>query len=474
MNKLLKYINFSRPQASDDSLLSHISKIIQQSSNNSGPEYYLNKEDELNSVNPQEVSKMLKFLRILKLLEFEEEINLMKQEESTASFNKSNLFESIEDTEKEINENIEILIEKMSEFKQIIRKEFVKESDSENLKNFKLALDEINLNLKKSIELINKNNNVSNNEELPSSQSLQDTSSNKIKFDLFHQISEDFSDHPNECSKSVVGVKFLQNNKIELFTDLRYMCDFESNGHIVISDGYPGQCLIIYDRLNFNYIKTVNLNGRMGRVAGVCAVNDEKLLCVVDWTNSCLYLLDSNYTLIMDKNLIKVKNHRKKWYEAITYNPKEGKFYLISRESCSIIVFDKALNELSDIQLCTAQASFESIKYYNEKFFICDSENKCVYVYKGDFKEKLTFGSLNLDCPTDVIIPTSGKFANNYVLVLEFGRRNLKIFDLLNNYQFTACVNIETSFSNNGLLIDNILIINSDSKELHVYEIDVV
>jgi hypothetical protein len=448
MNKLLKYLSFSYPQTSTESLLSHISKIVQNRNNSNNS---MKNNNELININQKEISSILKFLRIF---EFEEEISFMKENEN------NNMIESLESIEGEINKKIEVMIKKFEELKFLIRNGL-----DNNQIAFREKLVHIKINLEKNIEILN--NSIIQSQKQSNDKECQFKSS--IKFELYSQFSEDENllAKRRESKRLIenIDLKPLVRIKNELFTDLRYISDFEVNNHLVVSDGYPGQCLIIFDRSTSDFIKTVNLNGKFGRIAGVCALNDKKQILVVDWTNTCLYLLDFKYDLIKEKKLAAVlKNNRKRWYEAITYNPLNEKIYLLSRESCSVIIFDKDLNELDEIQLCSGQASFESIKYFSEKLYVTDSENKCVYAFDADLKKKFCFGNSILECPTDILIN------EQFIFVLEFGRKDLKVFNA-SNYEFIKIINIDTCFSNNGVLVDNKLVINSDSKELHLYNL---
>ena len=460
MNKLLKYLNFSYPQTSTENLLNHISKIIENNNyNNSKNTECSNKssklDTELENINSNEISRILKFLRIF---EFQEEINFIKE---TENINEVNATESFESIEKEINEKIDIMIKKFEEFKNIMRNAL---QNNQNINTIKAQLYEINSNLSKNIEILTSQT---------SKAQIQSKPNELIKFKLSSQSSEDdnlFENRKNSAylleNINLNSLQFIKNN---IFTDLRYICDFEANGHIVITDGYPGQCLIIYDRSDLSFIKTVNLNGQMGRLTGVCALNEKKQLVVVDWSHTCLYLLNSEYKLIQTKTLTSVlKNNRKRWYEAIAYNNKVEKFYLIARESCSVLIFDKDLNELNEIQLFSGQASFESIRYYDGKIYVSDSENHLIYVLDSELEEKICFGGSVLECPTDVLIDNSNE---KHIFVLEYGKKDAKVFDV-SNFKFIKSINIETCFSNNGLIVNNKLIINSDSKELHLYEIN--
>ena len=80
MNKLLKYLNFSYPQTSTESVLSHISKII-QNNNNYNNCIRTNHENELSNINQKEISSILKYMRIF---EFEEEINFLRENENNS------------------------------------------------------------------------------------------------------------------------------------------------------------------------------------------------------------------------------------------------------------------------------------------------------------------------------------------------------------------------------------------------------
>ena len=451
MNKLLKYLNFSYPQTSTESVLSHISKII-QNNNNYNNCIRTNHENELSNINQKEISSILKYMRIF---EFEEEINFLRENENNS------MRESLESLEEEISKKIELFIKKFEEFKLLMRNNLEK-----NEKIFKAKLVQIKMNLVKNVEILN--NSFVESQTLSSNKDFQSNSS--VQFSLYSQASEDENlfEKRRESKRFIdnIDLKPLACIKNELFTDIRYMSDFEINNHLVVSDGYPGQYLIIIDRSTFDFIKTVNLSGKFGRIAGVCALNDKKQILVVDWTNTCLYLLDSEYNLVKEKKLAAVlKNNRKRWYESITYNLNEEKIYLLSRESCSVIIFDKHLNELVETELFTGQASFENIKYFNEKLFVSDSENKCIYAFDADLKEKFCFGNSILECPTDILIN------DQFIFVLEFGRKDIKVFDA-SNYKFIKTISIDTCFSNNGILINNKLVINSDAKELHLYELN--
>ncbi len=269
-----------------------------------------------------------------------------------------------------------------------------------------------------------------------------------------------FEDSTVQLSDSKWKLKFDKTIKHEKFQLIMSMCEFKVNKHLVITDQL-GKCLHRFDSSSLEYIES-KMDYKIGHLSGICQLEDEQQLCLIDKQTYCLYLIDKNYKIFKSKSLETTKSGKIRSYLDIDYG--NGKFYLWDSSTMSILVFDKELNLVSDVHLSVVQAGIQSMRIINKQICISDWAQRRIHIFDTKLNHLCSFGDEMLKNPADFL------FFSEHIYVFEFHRKYIKMFDA-KTYKSVFEIKIEHDKAFKAVVIGRRLIINSSNSELLVYEI---
>lgn len=246
------------------------------------------------------------------------------------------------------------------------------------------------------------------------------------------------------------------------------------------------------DLKNLNYIKKVHLNKKEGWVTGICVCESKQWVYVVDFPNSCLYLLNKEYQIVKQNNLepektlmpLKLFRERgqRRFYSGMDYNIVNEMLYVTAnsvneRKSWLMVIEGESLIVINE-KIIKDDGWAVSLKLFNNKIYVCKNMelgSSNIQVFDLNLLFITSFGSGILDSPYDIILSQK---SNYYFYISDKAKKCLHVFSTDNNYDYLKHITVN-GYPGRGVFVNNILyILNKEeklrtdaSKTIHFYSV---